>query len=166
MLLAGQLPDRRKELYITEDDCVKHVAEGTPTGQCNHEEADTYILVHLLHALLTKSIGLIHTGDTDILTDHQQITSANPAADIWTYFHADKSKRIINLNSNAANIGEETCKSLALFHTLTGPDRTSAFKFKGKSSCWNILFFFPVPFLFYTSMFHLMTLFLFSLFRP
>ena len=32
MLLAGQLPDRRKELYITEDDCVKHVAEGTPTG--------------------------------------------------------------------------------------------------------------------------------------
>ena len=53
--------------------------------------------------------------------DHQQIISANPAADIWTYFHADKSKRIINLNSNAANIGEETCKSLVLFHTLTGP---------------------------------------------
>ena len=50
-LLAGQLPDRKKELYITEDDCVKHVAEGTPTGQCNHEEVDTCILVHLLHAI-------------------------------------------------------------------------------------------------------------------
>ena len=129
MLSRRQLPDR-KELYITEDDCVKHMGEGTPMGQCNHEEADTRILVHLLHALQTKSIGLIHTGDIDIvfilLADHQQIISANPAADIWIYFHAGKSKRIINLISIAANLGEENCKSLALFHTLTGSDSTSA----------------------------------------
>ena len=50
MLSTGQLPDQ-KELYITKDDCVKHMAEGTPMGQCNHGEADTCILVHLLHAL-------------------------------------------------------------------------------------------------------------------
>ena len=140
MLSTRQLPDR-KELYITEDDCVKHLGEGTPMGQCNHEEADTRILVHLLHALQTKSIGLIHTGDIDIvvilLANHQQIISANPAADIWIYFHAGKSKRTVNLNSIAANL--ETCKSLALFHTLTGSDSTSAFKFTGKRSCWNML---------------------------
>ena len=64
---------------------------------------------------------------------------ANPAADIWTYFHAGKSKRIINLNINAANLGEETFKSLVLFHALTGSDSTYAFKFKGKRSCWDIL---------------------------
>ena len=140
MLSTRQLPGR-KELYITEDDCVKHLGEGTPMGQCNHEEADTRILVHLLHALQTKSIGLIHTGDIDIvvilLANHQQIISANPAADIWIYFHAGKSKRTVNLNSIAANL--ETCKSLALFHTLTGSDSTSAFKFTGKRSCWNML---------------------------
>ena len=140
MLSTRQLPDR-KELYITEDDCVKHLGEGTPMGQCNHEEADTRILVHLLHALQTKSIGLIHTGDIDIvvilLANHQQIISANPAADIWIYFHAGKSKRTVNLNSIAANL--ETCKSLALFHTLTGSDSTSAFKFTGKRSCMNML---------------------------
>ena len=50
MLSTGQLPDQ-KEVYITKDDCVKHMDEGTPMGQCNHEEADTCILVHLLHAL-------------------------------------------------------------------------------------------------------------------
>ena len=50
MLSTRQLPDR-KELYIIEDDCVKHMGKGTPMGQCNHEEADTRILVHLLHAL-------------------------------------------------------------------------------------------------------------------
>ena len=138
MLSTGQLRDQ-KELYITEDDCVKHVAEGTPMGQCNHEETDTCILVHLLHALYTKSIELIHTGDTDILVNHQQIISANPAVDIWIYFHAGKSKRITNLNSIVANLGEETCKSLALFNALTGSDSLSAFKFKRKRSCWNIL---------------------------
>ena len=138
MLSTGQLPDQ-KELSITKDDCVKHMAEGTPMGQCNHEEADTCILVHLLHALYTKSIGLCHTGDTDILANQQQIISANPAVDIRIFFHAGKSKRITNLNSIAANLGEETCKPLALFHALTGSDSTSAFKFKGKRSCWNIL---------------------------
>ena len=109
-------------------------------GKCNHEEADTRILVH---ALQTKSIGLIHTGDIDIvvilLANHQEIISANPAADMWIYFHAGKSRRTINLNSIAANLDEETCKSLALFHTLKGSDSTSAFKFTGKRSCWNIL---------------------------
>ena len=63
--------------------------------------------------------------------------SANPAADIWIYFHAGKSK-IINLICFVANLGEETLKSLALFHALTGSDSTSAFKFKGKRSCCNI----------------------------
>ena len=142
MLSTRQLPDR-KELYITDDDCVKHMGEGTPMGQCNHEEADTRILVHLLHALQTKSIELIHTGDIDVvvilLAYHQQIILANAAADIWIYFHAGKSKRTINLNSIAVNLDEETCKSLALFHTLTGSDSTTAFKFTGKRSCWNIL---------------------------
>ena len=96
MLSTGQLPDR-KELYITEDECVKHIGGGTSMGQCNHEEADTRILVHLLHALQTKSIRLVHTGDTDVvvilLSNHQQIILANPAADIWIYFHAGKSKK-------------------------------------------------------------------------
>ena len=140
MSSTRQLPDR-KELYITEDDCVKHMGEGTPMGQCNHEEADTRILVHLLHALQTKPIGLIHTGDIDIvvilLANHQQIISANPAADISIFFHAGKSKGTINLNSIAANL--ETCKSLALFHTLTGSDSISAFKFTGKPSYWKML---------------------------
>ena len=86
-----------------------------------------------------NKVGLIHTGDTDILANHQQIIPANPAVEIWIHFHAGKSKRIINLNSIAANLGEETCKTLALFHALTGSDSTSAFKFKGKRSCWNIL---------------------------
>ena len=50
MLSTGKLPDR-KELYITRDGCMKNMTEGTPMGQCNHEEVDACILVHLSHAL-------------------------------------------------------------------------------------------------------------------
>ena len=84
-------------------------------------------------------MGLIHTGDTDVLANHQQIISANPTADTWIYFYAGKSKTVASLNSIAENLGEEICKSLPLLHVLTGSDNTSAFKFKGKGSCWNIL---------------------------
>ena len=43
------------------------------------------------------------------------------------------------MNNIATYLGEETFKSLALFRALTGSDSTSALKFKGKRSCWNIL---------------------------
>ena len=46
---------------------------------------------------------------------------------------------MIHLNGIATNLGIETCKSLALFHALTGSDSTSAFKFKGKRSCWKVI---------------------------
>ena len=42
------------------------------------------------------------------------------------------------MNTFAAYLDDETCKSLALFHALTGSDSTSTFKFKGKPSCSNI----------------------------
>ena len=59
--------------------------------------------------------------------------------EVYLTSNGGKSKRIINLNSIAANLGEETCISLALFYTLTGSDSTSALKFKRQRFCWNIL---------------------------
>ena len=46
---------------------MKHIGDGFFMGQCNHEEADTRILFHILHALQSKSLGLIQTGDTDVV---------------------------------------------------------------------------------------------------
>ena len=65
--LVAEKIKERKELYITEDGCVKHIGDGFFMSQCNHEEADTRILVHILHALQTKSLGLIQTDDTDVV---------------------------------------------------------------------------------------------------
>jgi len=43
-----------KVVYITAGDQVHHVGNSPPMELCNHEEADTRVLVHLLHALQTS----------------------------------------------------------------------------------------------------------------
>ena len=51
---------------------------------------------------------------------------------------------MISLNNIAENLGETTCKVMALFHAFTGSDSTS-FKFKGKR--YYCKFMNKVPFL-------------------
>ena len=111
--------------------------------QCNHEEADTRVVVHLLHALQTSSLGMVHTGDTDVvvilLSNFHHIKALNPAAEIWISFKAGKTTRMISLNTIATNLGTTTCKAMALFHAFTGSDSTSSFKFKGKRYCSKVM---------------------------
>ena len=112
--------------------------------QCNHEEADTRVLLHLLHALQTSSsLGMVPTGDIDVvvilLSNFHHIKAVNSAAEIWVSFKAGKSTTMISLNSIAANLGTTTCKAMALFHAFTGSDSTSSFKFKGKRYCCKLM---------------------------
>ena len=113
-------------------------------GQCNYEEAAAMrVLVHLLHVPQTSSLGMVHTGDTDviviILSNFHHIKALNPAAEIWISFKAGKTTTMISLSNIAANLGETTCKVMALFHAFTGSDSTSSFKFKGKRYCCKLM---------------------------
>ena len=88
-LAQGQFQDG-KCIYITSSDEVDAVGPGPAMGSCNHEEADTRVIVHVLHALQHASVGLVLTGDTDVvvilLSNFQHIAAANPAAEIWKWF--------------------------------------------------------------------------------
>ena len=132
-----------KDVYITAGHEVHHVGNSSAMDECNHEEADTRVLVHLLHALQRSSLGLVHTGDTDVvvilLTNFHHIKATNPAAEIWISFKAGKTTRIMSLNNIATNLGPITCKAMALFHAFTGSDSTSSFKFKGKRYCCKLM---------------------------
>ena len=141
-ITEGQFPDD-KDVYITAGDQVHHVGNSPPMDQCNHEEADTRVLVHLLHALQTSSLGMVHTGDTDVvvilLSNFHHIKALNPAADIWISFKAGRRTRMISLNTIATNLGTTTCKAMALFHAFPGSDSTSSFKCKGKRCCCKLM---------------------------
>ena len=83
-----------KSVYLTVDDQVVNKGNGTPMGQCNHEVADIYVLVHLLHALQSSSLGMVYTRDTDLviilLSDFHYITAVNPETEVWISFKAGK----------------------------------------------------------------------------
>ena len=91
-----------KDVYITADDEVHHIGHSSLMDQCNHEEADTRVLVHLLHALQTSSLGMVYTGDTDVvvilLSNFHHIKALNSAAEIWISLKAGKTIRMIFLN--------------------------------------------------------------------
>ena len=65
-ITEGQFIDD-KDVYITAGDQVHHIGNAPPMDQCNHEEADTRVIVHLFYALQTLSHGMVHTGDTDVV---------------------------------------------------------------------------------------------------
>ena len=111
--------------------------------QCNHEEANTRVLVHLLHALQSPSLGMVYTGDTDVviifLSNFHHIKALNPAAEIWISFKARMTTKMISLNTIATILGTIACKTMTVFHAFTGSDSASSFKFKGKRSCCTLM---------------------------
>lgn len=109
---------------------------------CNHEEADTRIVIHVLHALQSgcKSV-LIRTVDTDIVVilvgKFGRLIAERSDADIWIAFGMRKHFTFISVNRVCASLGETKAACLPVFHALSGCDTTSAFVGKGKHSAWQ-----------------------------
>ena len=113
-----------------------------PMQNCNHEEADTRVVVHVLHALMQggKTIQ-VRTVDTDVVvilagTFHDLIAS-QLLADIWVAFGMGKNFRFYHINAICASLGELQSRALPVFHAFSGCDTTSAFNGKGKKSAWQ-----------------------------
>lgn len=108
---------------------------------CNHEEADTRIVVHLVHALGTSDTALVRTVDTDVVVilvgKFADMLEVNSAADVWVAFGMGRNFRYLSVNAISASLGIERSRSLPVFHALTGSDTTSTFYGKGKRSAWK-----------------------------
>ena len=122
-----------KAAYVTSGQAVVSIGASTPMKNCNHEEADTRVVVHIVHALEqgAKTIQ-VRTVDTDVVvilagTFHDLITT-HPLADIWVAFG----------NAICASLGEPKSRALPVLHAFSGCDTTSAFNGKGKKSVWHI----------------------------
>ena len=72
-------------------------------------------------------IAVIH------LSNFHHIKALNLAAEIRNSLKAEKTTKVISLNTIVANMGTTTNKSPALFYAFSGSDSTSL-KFKGKRS--------------------------------
>lgn len=109
---------------------------------CNHEEADTRIVIHVIHALQSGYTRvLVRTVDTDVVVilvgKFGRLIVERSDADVWIAFGMRKNFTFISVNKLCASLGENRARGLPVFHALTGCDTTSAFVGKGKRSAWQ-----------------------------
>ena len=106
---------------------------------CNHEEADTRIFLHLVDAIRNEACTfLIRTVDTDVVVLSVYAASIFPLTKIYVAFGKGSSFRYITSHTITSSIGYNKSQCLPIFHSFTGCDTTSHFVGKGKKICWQI----------------------------
>lgn len=131
-----------KSIHVTKGNAVVSLGTSNPMQYCNHEEADTRIVIHVMHSLnFGAQTVQVRTIDTDVIVIlvgvFHDILAKYPIADIWVAFGMGKKYRMYHINSICEHLGEERSRALPIFHAFTGCDTTSAFRGKGKKSAWQ-----------------------------
>ena len=115
-------------------------------NQCNHEEADSRIFLHALHAVSQQHMVclLIKANDTDVIvlaiTVFEKLREAGLQM-LWLEFGKDS--RWMPIHLMAANLGLIKARGLPFFHAFTGCDVVSAIRGKGKKTAWKIWDMYP-----------------------
>jgi hypothetical protein len=110
----------------------------TNISPCNHEEADTRIMLHVDHAVQCgyKKI-IIRTVDSDVVVLGVALVHKIPLEELWIQFGVGKSQHYIAVHDIAKQLGIEKSLALPMFHALTGCDTTSSFYYCGKNTAWE-----------------------------
>ena len=134
------------DFYITQGKSVLHVGPGPDmTEQCDHEEADTRIVIHALHSLRegAKTV-LVHTVDSDVvvilMTHFNRFECVSQGCRIFVSFGKGKHKRMLNIREMCMALGKERCIALPLWVAQNGCDSTSSLRGRSKRtafSAWN-----------------------------
>ena len=131
-----------KELYSTCGDRVLTSANRSDLRSleaCNHEEADTRLLVHVLDACSSGHRRLlIKTNDADVVVLAVSVAENLPADELWISYGTGKHLRHLAAQEITKKIGQQKAKALPLFHAITGCDTVSFFGGKGKKTAWNV----------------------------
>ena len=105
---------------------------------CNHEEADTRVILHSAHAGQRGfSKIMIRTVDTDVVVLAIANATQINVDELWIAFGVGKHYRYIPIHVSANELGQRFCSALPSFHALTGCDTVSALAGIGKKTGYN-----------------------------
>ena len=139
-LLIAQSVGDSMQLFVTYDDGVMCNSDINidSIAPCSHEEADTRLVLHCLHASNNgcKKVA-IRTVDTDVVVLAIAFFDSLRLDELWIHFGTGKNVRYIPIHDIAKELGFDKCRALPVFHAITGCDTTSAFSHKGKRSAWE-----------------------------
>ena len=153
--LAGQLAQLHMEgkLIITAIDNTAITSLQIPypadmITSCNHEEADSCLLLHATHCLATGHERImVITVDLDVVVLAIFAAAAlNPLyklEKLWVEFMVGKKRCYIPAHELVSTMGPEKARAMPIFHAITGCDTTSEFKGKKKKTAWETWNAFP-----------------------
>ena len=129
--------EQGKEVYSTKGRHVLSSGHSTSMPECDLEEADTRICIHIIDALLKGMQRIVvRTVDKDIVVIlfgvFGQLHDNHQYINMWVAFGMGQNFKEIHINSICKTLGKETCLALPGFHAFTG----SQFQGKGKKSAW------------------------------
>ena len=105
---------------------------------CNHEEADTRMIVHLADALRDGFHKImLRSSDTDVVVLAVAAVARMNVQELWIAFGTGKNFRYIPIHEIVASIGPNKSEALPMFHAYTGCDTVSSFATKGKKIAWD-----------------------------
>ncbi|KAK0044996.1 Pinin [Biomphalaria pfeifferi] len=110
----------------------------TNLSPCNHEEADTRMMLHLAHAAEHCRRILIRTVDTDVVVLSVAAMTRHPHLQLWIAMGAGKDFRYIAAHDISKVLGVAKAQCLPLFHSFTGCDTVSCFNGIGKKTAWEV----------------------------
>ena len=106
---------------------------------CNHDEADTRILLHVLDATQSgfTKVG-VRTVDTDVIAiGIGAFESIEGIEEFWVFFGTGVNRRVFAIHEIVSSLGSNRSGALPMFHAFTGCDTVSSFLGKGKKSAWQ-----------------------------
>ena len=109
---------------------------------CNHEEADSRIFTHALHAAKQQMTSvLIKACDTDVLVVAVSVfaTLQDTGMEmLWVEFGQGQFIKWLPIHDMVANLGPDKCSGMLFVHAFTGCDILSAFCGEGKKTAWQV----------------------------
>ena len=121
------------ETAITNSICLD-LEEVTP---CNHEEADTRMLLHAKHCGGTV---ILKTVDTDVVVIAAACFTDTGLEKLWIEIGVGQHKRYIAIHHLVETdpLNAEVCSVLPFFHAATGCDTVSSLLGIGKKMAWKV----------------------------
>ncbi len=130
LYLGGGFHEETKTMLVT-DQSVSSVLD----LQSTQEEADTRIILHLIHAVSNGvERVVIHANDTDVIVlciYYLSTDKLNTLKELWVRTEQDK---YIPIHDITAALGPAMCQRLPFVHSLSGRDTTSYPYFTGKKA--------------------------------
>ena len=128
---------RNRTMFLAfEEECWmlnENTAVEVTALRCNHEEADTRLLLHAKSAAEDISGAVVIVcEDTDVFVLAVACAKDDIDAPLYQKRGTASRTRYVNITEISHVLGPEMCKSLPGLHSFTGCDTVSAFAGKGK----------------------------------